>query len=141
MGWGGGVKGICYPVVPLLTPFLVGRVAPFKSTTERSWYPYSNLSTAGPCWFKNGFGFTAGNVSMVSREGGYSQMEVTRVCHLVWRLGHRPKPMVGESSSCHDMPRLSGEGVSRTGLTFVASLSICLVVFLFLWLCSTIEWL
>ena len=28
--------------------FLGGRVPPLISTTENSWYPYSNLSTGGP---------------------------------------------------------------------------------------------
>ena len=35
-----------FPVVPFY-PFL-GRVPLLKQTAEKSWYPYSNLSTGGP---------------------------------------------------------------------------------------------
>ena len=45
------------PVVPVLTPFLVGRVRdPTKIDYGKKGHPYSNLSTGGPQWFLWRFG-------------------------------------------------------------------------------------
>ena len=45
----GGSSGLGVIGARIFSPlFLVGRVPLLKQTKEKSWYPYSNLSTGGP---------------------------------------------------------------------------------------------